>query len=216
MSGDDVRAFATRTHDHGEAYETAADISAHAGASDPHSGYQLESEKQANSGYPGLDAAGYVVGNGVSFPASQVASSGANILDDYEEALASGSWTPGITFGGGNSGLGWTASGTYVKMGRLVIAHFVISFSAKGASTGNNKLTGLPFTSFAVTNHGGLFINYFANFAVGVTGISGVVNASATTADLYLDGAGTSTIMTDAHYTNVSYLTGTAVYFASA
>jgi hypothetical protein len=63
-----------------------------------------------------LEGASSVSGTGISFPATQSASSNANTLDDYEE----GTWTPTIT--GSTSGGGSPApSGTsYVKVGRVV------------------------------------------------------------------------------------------------
>jgi hypothetical protein len=42
-------------------FEALGAVATHAGLSDPHTGYQLESEKGANSGYAGLDAGGLVL-----------------------------------------------------------------------------------------------------------------------------------------------------------
>lgn len=84
----------------------------------------------------------------LKFPATQNPSSNANTLDDYEE----GTWTP--ILGGATSQTGQTYSsqiGTYVKIGRLVLATAVIEFSgaagAKGTIVGNLQIKGLPFTS---------------------------------------------------------------------
>lgn len=82
------------------------------------------------------------VDKGLTFPATQVASSGANDLDDYEE----GSWTPVI--GGATSESGQTYTnqiGRYVKIGKSVIAWFTVTLSAAGTITGNASLKGLPF-----------------------------------------------------------------------
>jgi hypothetical protein len=64
----------------------------------------------------GLGTAVPSSGTGITFPATQSASSNANTLDDYEE----GTWTPTIT--GSTSGSGSPApSGTsYLKVGRVV------------------------------------------------------------------------------------------------
>ena len=85
------------------------------------------------------------VGTGnIVFPATQNASAGANTFDDYEE----GTFTPGITFGGGNTGMTFsTQSGTYTKIGNRVAITLRISLSAKGSSTGAALITGLPFTT---------------------------------------------------------------------
>ena len=77
--------------------------------------------------------------NGITFPATQVASADANTLDDYEE----GTWTP-VTR---NSLEGVTGNAaTYTKVGRLVTAYCDIIFPATPASQGNGGIGGLPFT----------------------------------------------------------------------
>jgi hypothetical protein len=83
-------------------------------------------------------------GAGITFPATQSASTDANTLDDYEE----GTWTPAITFGGGSTGITYSSqSGFYTKIGNTVTVQFRINLSSKGSSTGSVALGGLPFTS---------------------------------------------------------------------
>lgn len=82
---------------------------------------------------------GYVVGyDGVKFPATQVASSDANTLDDYEE----GTWTPADASGATLTFTG--AAGTYEKIGRQVTARCVLTYpvTANGSSA---VWSGLPF-----------------------------------------------------------------------
>lgn len=87
-----------------------------------------------------------VPGGRLSFPATQVSSAGANVLDDYEE----GSFTPGISYGGASVGMTYfSQSGWYTKIGRLIHAGFELQQNAKGSSTGAFRLTGLPFTPTA-------------------------------------------------------------------
>jgi hypothetical protein len=82
-------------------------------------------------------------GSGISFPATQSASSDANTMDDYEE----GSWTPNVQ---GSSTAGTTTyysggrGGRYVKIGKLVWLRFYANYSA-ATGTGNFNITGLPF-----------------------------------------------------------------------
>jgi hypothetical protein len=81
-------------------------------------------------------------GVGITFPATQSASSDANTLDDYEE----GTWTP-VFSAGGITGTSITYSGTYTKIGRVVS----VSFRAQSASGNINvgsyvAFSGLPFT----------------------------------------------------------------------
>jgi hypothetical protein len=82
-------------------------------------------------------------GTGITFPATQSASSDAKTLDDYEE----GTWTPTLSFGGGSAGIVYSVnSGTYTKIGNLVTGRFIIGLSSKGSSGGNAVIGGLPFT----------------------------------------------------------------------
>ena len=86
-------------------------------------------------------------GVGVTFPATQSASSDANCLDDYEE----GTWTPSLTTDGVNysSVLYDLRQGTYVKVGKMVSCSMRIQTSSVtiGSSSGNMQISGLPFAT---------------------------------------------------------------------
>jgi len=87
-------------------------------------------------------------GAGITFPATQSASTNANTLDDYEE----GTWTPAI---GGNAGGTSTLSvayGDYIKVGRQVTVKGRIEFSASTLSGGGIYMSGLPFTANSTTS----------------------------------------------------------------
>lgn len=82
-------------------------------------------------------------GTGITFPATQSASSDANTLDDYEE----GSWTPTLS----RSGLSITQDnqvGWYTKVGQNVTVGFAVRVTAI-ASQGSGQLAlgPLPFVS---------------------------------------------------------------------
>lgn len=84
-----------------------------------------------------------LTGGQIAFPGTQVASAGANTLDDYEE----GTWTPVIGGSGGTSGQAYTTqTGTYVKVGQLVWASYIVHISTEGTITGDAQIQGLPFT----------------------------------------------------------------------
>jgi hypothetical protein len=91
-------------------------------------------------------------GAGITFPATQSASSDANTLDDYEE----GTWTPVLTFATpGNLSVAYLQQvGIYTKIGNTVTVSFAIRTSTFTHSTASGALnvTGLPFTSVTVTN----------------------------------------------------------------
>ena len=80
-------------------------------------------------------------GVGVTFPATQAASSDANCLDDYEE----GTWTGTLKGSVSDPTVAVTATGKYTKVGRQVtVTIYYNSVSTVGAS-GNVTIDGLPF-----------------------------------------------------------------------
>lgn len=81
-------------------------------------------------------------GSGITFPATQSASTDANTLDDYEE----GTWTPADGSGAGLSFSGVTA--TYTKIGRQVNLHLALQYPAT-ASGATARISGMPFTTAA-------------------------------------------------------------------
>jgi len=80
-------------------------------------------------------------GAGITFPATQSASSDANTLDDYEE----GTWTPVATPSSGSL-TSYTSSGTYTKIGRSVVLQGIITITSLGTAGGTFTVTGLPFS----------------------------------------------------------------------
>jgi hypothetical protein len=85
-------------------------------------------------------------GIGITFPATQSASSDANTLDDYEE----GTWTPApvsLTVVGTP-----TYTGKYTKIGNQVTCWATIdSTTSTMASGGSTSIGGLPFTASAIS-----------------------------------------------------------------
>jgi hypothetical protein len=104
-------------------------------------------------------------GAGITFPATQSASSDANTLDDYEE----GSWTPTITYTTpGTLSVSYSSqAGTYTKVGNIVTLSFGIRISAftKGTASGDLRVGGVPFTTDFDTAIGtvGLFNSSFTS-----------------------------------------------------
>jgi hypothetical protein len=85
------------------------------------------------------------VGKGVDYSANTPAAGmTSQLLDDYEE----GTWTPTVTPASGGTITSYTASGTYTKTGRQVIANFKISITNAGTGVGAATFT-LPFASGA-------------------------------------------------------------------
>jgi hypothetical protein len=111
------------------------------------SGYGFKAVKCIGVG----DADPATSGAGITFPATQNASSNANTLDDYEE----GTWTPSDASGASLSFS--NAAGNYTKIGRQVIVYFNMTFPST-ASSAQITIGGLPFASVyypSVSNPGG-------------------------------------------------------------
>jgi hypothetical protein len=114
-------------------------------------------------------------GTGITFPATQSASSDANTLDDYEE----GTWTPTV---GGNATYAAGSFGRYTKIGNIVTCQFYIEIATLGTGS-TNTLSGFPFQSAnlgAGTAQSGA-IGYYANLAVSTIFLTHYIQNNATT-----------------------------------
>jgi hypothetical protein len=149
-------------------------------------------------------------GAGITFPATQSASSDANTLDDYEE----GTWTPNV---GGNATYSIQA-GTYTKVGNIVTAWFDIQINVLGTgSTGS--ISGLPYISrISPSNPQGMagIVGYFENIATASTLILVRVDNNTTTAALSNTAGVTTNVLGNAIYGNSARTTGTIIYQANA
>jgi len=109
-----------------------------------------------------IDSTGLMTlaGPGIKFPATQVASSDPNTLDDYEE----GTWTP-VVAGSSTAGTYTLSSNTskYTKIGRYVFCSMSITFSAASGGTGTVKISGLPFNYAAGSISAGSIASDFLN-----------------------------------------------------
>lgn len=126
-------------------------------------------------------------------------------------------WTPGITFGGGSTGLTYSSrTGRYVKMGKLVYASCEIRLSAKGSSTGSAKITGLPATA-ATTAAGGVPSIIWYQMASNFVHVSGGVDTGGTAITLvgYTAAAASYAALTHADFANNSILQMTVMYEAA-
>jgi hypothetical protein len=86
---------------------------------------------------------------GINFTANTPAAGmTSQLLNWYEE----GTFTPTLTFGGGSTGLTYgTQVGYYTRIGRQVFYSISIRLTAKGSSTGNAVIGGLPYTASSAT-----------------------------------------------------------------
>jgi hypothetical protein len=81
-------------------------------------------------------------GAGITFPATQSASTDANTLDDYEE----GTWTPAIAPATGSL-TAYTSSGRYTKIGNTVFVSGRFTITTAGTAASYAIVSGYPFTA---------------------------------------------------------------------
>lgn len=127
--------------------------------------------------------------------------------------IATYPWTPGISFGGGTTGITYTTRvASLTKVGTRCFASGMILLSSKGSSTGSAKITGLPFT---ISNNNDAYspVNlYLVNITfTGQFQGFGVINS--TTIQLaQCTEAGVASDLTDANFANTSQIFFSIVY----
>ena len=148
-------------------------------------------------------------GAGITFPATQSASSDANTLDDYEE----GNWTPVIKFGATSATLTDT-SARYTKIGNTVMCWLETYTTNLNSGTGDFELSGLPFTNGSMRSAQGDFFFQFmsATFPAGDKMAFVESSASALKVRYFTGSSGTAVELTDTHFTTSSYVYAQIVY----
>ncbi|MFO7745434.1 MAG: hypothetical protein R6V36_08625 [Psychroflexus sp.] len=128
--------------------------------------------------------------------------------------FSTGTFTPQLRFGGANVGMTTSASnGDYTRIGDMVTFNIFIALTAKGTSTGNATVLGLPFVTgsenTAFTFYGNRISNS-ANFTV--TGARLVISQDFLR--LFEVGSGqTLQNLTDASFVNTSQFFISGSYF---
>jgi len=133
------------------------------------------------------------------------------LLNWYEE----GTFTPGIAFGGGTTGIAYaTNNGRYTRIGRQVTCIGIVSLTSKGSSAGDAALTGLPFTVNADTGSAGAILFSVISGVTFSIAMTGRATAAATTVDLLQTSAlGAVTTITNTNFANNSQLNFVVTYF---
>ena len=140
-------------------------------------------------------------GSGVSFPATQSASSDPNTLDDYEE----GTWSPSL--GGSTTYL--AQAGNYTKIGRVVNFKGVLYINAIGTGS-TTQITGLPF---AISSGSGA-VCAASTYAAIATAISSM-NLNVSSSTIYCQSnviAATTNQTANAIFQNGTYLEFSGTY----
>lgn len=120
-----------------------------------------------------------------------------------------GTFTPGLSFGGGTTGITYNnQTGVYTRIGNVVHFYLIVGITSNGSSTGTALITGLPIAVSGagqfcrVTNGGGL------TYPVGTTDAVINFNNGATTATLQ----GIRTISGPVNVTDVEIADSTTIY----
>lgn len=142
-------------------------------------------------------------GTGITFPATQSASTDANTLDDYEE----GSWTPTFNSSGATFTYA-TQFGTYIKIGRFVYAQFYLNATAAGTTSNFISLSNLPFPPTGASSFDQSGVAAWCTASVGV--IQPLTDPNTNTALLWRQGVA-PTAATAANLSG-QYFVGTATY----
>ena len=139
---------------------------------------------------------------GIVFPATQIASAGANTLDDYEE----GTWDPTLLFGGAAVGLTYSSrTGYYTKLGRVAFYSLNFTLSAKGSSTGQATIS-LPFPVGPGTQGNAAIIAGIANLTFTSPLMPTASNGAGAILTLYDNNAGAIRSITHTAFTDTSTL----------
>ena len=162
---------------------------------------------RVNSYGIGIGGATPSSGMGITFPATQSASSDANTLDDYEE----GTFTVGLTAGTSGSITTSTQSGTYTKVGRQVTVNAFITVASVSTPVGLLRMTGLPFANG--TTRCAVSIWPHSLTASAVTGVVGFIQASESTVILYVYTAGNGAVDMASYVQAGTNLAVSATYF---
>jgi hypothetical protein len=102
---------------------------------------------------------------------------------DYAE----GTWTPTVTSAGGGTAAAYTLqSGTYVKMGQMVVVNGQVALNGKGTlAAGDVRIGGLPFTTSSTSNGYGGSIGFFGSMTTSVVGLYLAAGPSVTYMNLW-------------------------------
>jgi hypothetical protein len=147
-------------------------------------------------------------GAGITFPATQSASTDANTLDDYEE----GTWTPSV----GGTATYSVQSGIYTKIGRIVTLSYDMTITTIGTGS-SNTISGVPFTTTnspsGMARLGASSLGWFTNANLGVYSVTSGMDSN--TNQIYLTcitSAQTSTTNGPNFITSGTRLAGTITF----
>lgn len=125
-----------------------------------------------------------------------------------------GTWTPGITFGGGATGMTFgTQEGYYTREGNQVTVHAYVVLTAKGSDTGTALMTGLPFTARNTAGSSQSFsVGNMANAASLTSPVTAYATDNGTTINLVDWGATGSAVLDNTNFTDTTAISVTGSF----
>jgi hypothetical protein len=183
---------------------------------------RIDSAQRLLVGVTAANASGGVVQlkSGITFPATQVASTDPNTLDDYEEGL----YTPSLTATGCT--FAYTVQeGYYTKIGRSVFFQFRIVLSTAGNTLAANQVfvtNALPFVANSTMGSPGVYNMQWLGLTTALTNLWGSITAASSSGMTLKAATGATTssfgvnlLGTDLHATNGTSLMCTGMYYVS-
>lgn len=126
------------------------------------------------------------------------------------EAEFSGSFTPGIAFGGSSTGITYSVqSGRYYYRGGFITGFFKITLSNKGAQTGAATITGLPYAARLL--NGTATIGKYSSMNTALTPILDITEG-ASVINIKTGAAGSEANYLDTAFSNTSLINGSFMY----
>ena len=168
-----------------------------------------------------------IYGNYPSTPQMAIINSdgqmGSQVIPAVSSNIFSGTFSPGISFGGLSVGVTYSAEtfGNYIQIGTpgtgnaMIMVSGLISLTSKGSSTGGASITGLPFLAFPLVTFG--IVNSIEDITptTGYGTVIARVTAGNSVAELFVQPVDTNSSnagLTDTNFTNSSELGFTISY----
>jgi hypothetical protein len=132
------------------------------------------------------------------------------------------SWTPSLTFAGAAVSMTYSSrSGIYIKLGRLVVAGFILALSAKGSSVGDAAVLGMPSTtSYLPQGNNAWGVLSWANMSTAlVSGGMQCFDSGGTHALVIIGNTAAATTqgsLNNTHFGNTTTLRGSIAYVTQA
>ncbi len=173
-----------------------------------------------------IDSSGNITGHALGIGESAPSAGNVNISGQYQvggnqiaaanlsDYVGKTSWTPVLKFGGATTGITYSSQeGTYVQIGKLVIAEMQIALTSKGSATGAVTITGWPVSA---NSTGAGQLSFYGATASGsnfASPVSGYLDG--TTMTLAYHAATGQGALTNSDFTNTTQINLTCVYIAS-